>query len=90
VLFGAASGAVPPIDPMELERSGSVYLTRPALRNYTSDRAELLGRAREVFDWIRGGALEVRIGGRYRLEEARRAHEDLEGRRTTGKLVLMP
>jgi NADPH:quinone reductase len=90
VLFGAASGAVPPFDPMELERSGSVYLTRPALRNYTSDRAELLGRAREVFDWIRGGALEVRIGGRYPLEEARRAHEELEGRRTTGKLLLMP
>jgi NADPH2:quinone reductase len=90
VLFGAASGAVPPFDPMELERSGSVYLTRPALRNYTSDRAELLGRAREVFDWIRGGALEVWIGGRYPLEEARRAHEELEGRRTTGKLLLMP
>ncbi len=90
VLFGAASGAVPPFDPMELERNGSVYLTRPSLRHYTGDRTELLGRAREVFDRIHGGELEVRIGGRYPLEEARRAHADLAGRRTTGKLLLMP
>jgi NADPH:quinone reductase len=84
VLYGAASGPVPPFDPMRLENEGSLFLTRPSLRHYTSRE-----RAEEVFDLIGAGKLEVRIGGRYPLEEARRAHEDLEGRRTTGKLVLL-
>jgi NADPH:quinone reductase len=89
ILYGAASGRVPPFDPMRLETVGSLYLTRPTIRHYTATRDELLGRARDVLGWIAEGGLDVRIGGRYPLEEARRAHEDLEGRRTTGKLILV-
>ena len=90
VLYGAASGRVPPSDPMRLEGGGSLYLTRPSIRHYTATREELLGRAGDVFGWIADGELQLRIGGRYPLEDARRAHEDLEGRRTTGKLILVP
>jgi NADPH2:quinone reductase len=90
VLYGAASGPVPPFDPMRLEHAGSLFLTRPSLRHYTARREELLERASDVFGWIAAGKLEVRIGGRYPLGDARRAHEDLEGRRTSGKLVLLP
>jgi NADPH:quinone reductase len=89
VLYGAASGPVPPVDPMRLER-GSLYLTRPSIRHYTATREELVSRAGEVFEWIADGKLELRIGGRYPLAEARHAHEDLEARRTTGKLILLP
>jgi NADPH2:quinone reductase len=87
VLYGAASGPPAPIEPGRLAR-GSLYLTRPMLVDYTATREELLARARDLFDWIAGGRLDVRIGGRYPLEDARRAHEDLEARRTTGKLLL--
>jgi NADPH2:quinone reductase len=90
VLYGAASGRVPPFDPMRLEGGGSLYLTRPSIRHYTATREELLGRAGDVFGWIADGELQLRIGGRYPLEDARRAHEDLESRRTTGKLILVP
>lgn len=90
VLFGAASGKVPPFDPMRLEGGGSLFLTRPGIRHYTATREELLERARDVFTWISEGTLDVRIGARYPLTEARRAHEDLEARRTTGKVVLLP
>ena len=90
VLYGSASGPVPPFDPMRLEGGGSLYLTRPTIRHYTATREELLDRARDVFQWIAEGKLDVRIGGRYPLEEARRAHEDIEARRTTGKLILVP
>jgi NADPH:quinone reductase len=90
VLFGAASGRVSPFDPMRLEGGGSLYLTRPSIRHYTATHEELLERAAEVFAWIAEGKLDVRIGGRYPLAEARRAHEDLEARRTTGKLLLLP
>jgi NADPH2:quinone reductase len=90
VLFGTASGPVPGVDPKRLENGGSLYLTRPSIRHYTATRQELLDRARDVFEWIAEGRLRVRIGGRYPLKEARRAHEALEGRRTTGKLVLFP
>jgi NADPH2:quinone reductase len=85
VLYGAASGPVPPFDPMRLENEGSLFLTRPSLRHHTTRE-----RAEEVFDLVKTGKLEVRIGGRYPLEDARRAHEDLESRRTTGKLLLLP
>lgn len=85
VLYGAASGPVPPFEPMRLENQGSLFLTRPTLRHYASRE-----RADEVFDWIKAGKLDVRIGGRYPLDQARRAHEDLESRRTTGKLLLLP
>jgi NADPH:quinone reductase len=90
VLYGAASGRVPPFDPMRLEESGSLYLTRPSIRHHTATAEELLGRAREVFGWIAAGKLEIRIGGRYPLADARRAHEDLAARRTNGKLLLLP
>jgi NADPH:quinone reductase len=90
VLFGAASGPVPPFDPMRLEHSGSIFLTRPGLRHYTAEQEELLARAADVFAWVMDGSLEVRIGGRYPLEQAREAQEDLAARRTTGKLLLVP
>ncbi len=89
VLFGAASGAAPELNPMRLAR-GSLFLTRPTLVDYTATREELVQRAAEVFSFVAEGRLDVAIGGRYPLAEARRAHEDLEARRTTGKLLLIP
>jgi NADPH2:quinone reductase len=88
-LFGAASGPAPPFDPQRLQ-AGSLFLTRPTLGHYTSGRDELLARAHEVLDWVSAGRLAVHMGGRYALDDARRAHEDLEGRRTAGKLILLP
>jgi NADPH2:quinone reductase len=87
VLFGAASGAPDPYAPERL-RNGSLYLTRPGLPDYIATREELLERAAAVLGAVAGGSLDVRIGGRYPLAGARRAHEDLEGRRTSGKLLL--
>jgi NADPH2:quinone reductase len=80
------------VPPFELERLGadSLYVTRPRLPSYTATREELEARAGEVLGWVAAGKLDVRIGGRYALEDARRAHEDLEARRTTGKLLLVP
>jgi len=90
VLYGASSGPVPPVDPQRLNSGGSLFLTRPSLGHYTATREELLERADELFGWIAAGKLDVRIGGRYSLADAGRAHEDLQGRRTTGKLLLVP
>jgi NADPH2:quinone reductase len=90
VLFGAASGPVPPVDPQRLNQAGSVYLTRPKLHDYTATRAELTARATAVFAAIGDGTLHVRIGHRYPLAQAAQAHRDLEGRRTTGKVLLVP
>jgi NADPH2:quinone reductase len=90
VLFGAASGPVPPFDPMRLEHGGSLFLTRPSLRHHTAKREELLARAADVFGRVADGSLRVRIGGRYPLEQARQAQEDLAARKTTGKLLLTP
>jgi NADPH2:quinone reductase len=90
VLYGAASGPVPPVDPQRLNAAGSLFLTRPTLVHYVATREELQWRSRDIFGWIASGDLSVHIGGRYPLEEARRAHDDLEGRRTTGKLLLVP
>jgi NADPH2:quinone reductase len=89
VLFGAASGPPEAYEPEELRR-GSLYLTRPALPDYTHTREELLERAADVLGQVADGSLDVRIGGRYPFADARRAHGDLEARRTTGKLVLVP
>jgi len=89
VLIGAASGPAPSLDPGRLA-SGSLYVTRPTILDYTATRAELLERAGQVFRWISDGQLRVRIGGRYRLEEARRAQEDLASRSSAGKLLLVP
>lgn len=90
VLFGGASGQVPPFDPQRLNSAGSVYLTRPSIGPYTADAEELRWRANELFGAIAEGALRVRIGGSYPLAEAAAAHRDLEARQTTGKLVLVP
>jgi NADPH:quinone reductase len=90
VLYGAASGPVPPVDPQRLAAGGSLYLTRPTLGSYIATRDELLTRANALFRWIRQGTLKVRIGGRYPLDQAARAQEDLASRGTTGKLILLP
>jgi NADPH2:quinone reductase len=88
VLYGAASGQPAALELPRLMRGGSLYVTRPTLVTYTRTREELLGRAEDVLGRIESGELHVRIGGRYPLEEARAAHEDLTSRRTTGKLLL--
>jgi len=90
VLYGAASGPVPPVDPQRLNAAGSLFLTRPKVYDYVADRDELLARAGAVYAAVADGTLDVRIGRRYALAEARAAHEDLEARRTTGKLLLLP
>lgn len=90
VLFGGASGPVPPLDPQVLNAKGSLFLTRPTLAHYVAERAELEERAAAVLGQVAAGTLEVRIGGRYPLEDAARAHLDLESGTTTGKLVLLP
>jgi NADPH2:quinone reductase len=87
VLYGAASGPVPPFEIMRLN-AGSTFLTRPTLVHYVATREELLHRSGEVYGWIGDGSLDVRVGAVYPLEDARRAQEDLESRRTTGKLLL--
>jgi NADPH2:quinone reductase len=81
---------VPPFDIQRLNSGGSLFATRPTLAHYVADVAELRWRAREVFDWIASGELDVRIGGRYPLADAARAQQDLAARRTTGKLLLIP
>jgi NADPH:quinone reductase len=90
VLYGASSGRVPPFDLQRLMLAGSLYVTRPTLAHYITDRHELLTRADDVFAMIADGRLKVRIGATYPLAEAARAHDDLEARRTTGKLLLLP
>ncbi|WP_337843958.1 quinone oxidoreductase [Thermus sp.] len=90
VLFGQSSGPVPPLDPQVLNRMGSLFLTRPTLHHYTQNRKELLWRAGEVFRAAREGWLRVKIGAEFPLEKAREAHEALEGRRTVGKVLLIP
>ena len=88
VLYGQASGAVEPIDPQLLNRKGSLFLTRPSLGYYTQDRAELLSRASDLFDWIADGRLTVRIDKTFPLEEAAEAHRYLESRQSKGKVLL--
>lgn len=90
VLFGGSSGAVPPFDPIILTQKGSLFLTRPSLGNYIGTREELLARSGAVFGMIGSGKLKLRIEHTYPLAEAQRAHRELEGRKTTGKLLLIP
>jgi NADPH:quinone reductase len=90
VLFGASSGPVPAFDPQKLSVNGSLFLTRPTLAHYASDPDELQWRARELFDALIRGTLKLRVEHLYPLEHAARAHADLEARRTTGKLLLIP
>ena len=90
VLFGGSSGAVPPFDPIILTQKGSLFLTRPMLGNYIATREELESRASALFGMIAAGKLKLRIEHIYPLQEAQQAHRDLEGRKTTGKLLLIP
>ena len=90
VLFGGSSGQVPPLDLQTLNSKGSLFATRPKLADHVLTREELLWRAQSLFTWIGQNNLDVRIGGAYKLSEADQAHRDLEGRKTTGKLILIP
>jgi len=90
VLYGQASGAVPPLDPQALAAGGSLYLTRPKLGDYTLTRDELLGRASDLFGRVSRGELSVRVGLRVPIEQAAEAHRALEGRATSGKVLLLP
>src|SRR5438270_2488689 len=90
VLFGGSSGAVPPFDLIALSQKGSLYVTRPTLGHYIATREELEARSGAVFGMIAAGKLKLRIEHTYPLAEAQRAHRDLEGRKTTGKLLLIP
>jgi NADPH:quinone reductase len=90
VLFGGSSGAVPPFDPLILLQKGSLFLTRPSLVNYIATREELVARSSAVFGMIAAGKLKLRVEHTYPLAEVQQAHRDLEGRKTTGKLLLIP
>jgi NADPH:quinone reductase len=90
VLFGGSSGAVPPFDPIILTQKGSLFLTRPSLGNYIATREELVARSNAVFGMMTSGKLKLRIEHSYPLAEAQRAHRELEARKTTGKLLLIP
>jgi NADPH2:quinone reductase len=88
VLFGQSSGPVGPFDPQLLNQKGSLFLTRPTLAHYTATPDELRWRAGELFGWVADGSLAVRVGAEFPLEQAGEAHRALEGRRTTGKVLL--
>ncbi len=90
VLFGQSSGPVGPFDPQVLMRKGSLFLTRPTILHYIGTRVELLARAGDVLSWIGAGKLKLRIGREFPLAEAAQAHRELEGRATTGKILLIP
>jgi NADPH2:quinone reductase len=79
---------VPPFDPIRLSTMGSLYVTRPTLKDYVQTRAELERRAADVFGAVVRGELKVRVGQRYPMAEARQAHIDLQARKTTGKVLL--
>jgi len=89
-LFGGSSGPVPPVDPQRLNAAGSVYLTRPTLGHYIATRDELATRADELFAAVTDGSLDVRVGATFSLTDAAQAHRALEGRATTGKVLLVP
>jgi NADPH:quinone reductase len=90
VLFGGASGPVPPFDPIRLSQKGSLFLTRPSLLHYIATREELEQRSSDIFRMISSGKLKLRIAHTYKLEDAQQAQRDLEGRMTAGKLLLIP
>jgi len=90
VLFGQSSGPVPPFDPGKLAAKGSLFLTRPSLAHYTLDRAELLQRSGDLFNWLASGKLKLRVESTFPMADAAKAHDQLEGRKTTGKVVLFP
>jgi NADPH2:quinone reductase len=89
-LFGASSGPVPPVDPQRLNAAGSVFLTRPTLVHFTRTGDEFAWRSGELFDAIAAGPLSVTVSRSYPLADAAQAHRDLQGRKTTGSIVLVP
>jgi NADPH:quinone reductase and related Zn-dependent oxidoreductases len=89
-LFGQSSGPVQAFDPGLLAAKGSLFLTRPSLAQYAATREELLSRAGDVLRWVESGSLKIRVDRTYRLAEAAQAHRDLEGRKTSGKILLIP
>jgi NADPH2:quinone reductase len=89
-LFGGSSGAVPLFNLMELSKGGSLYVTRPSLKDYIQTRQELEQRAGDVLGWVADGSLKLRLEHSYPLAEAAQAHRDLEARKTTGKVLLIP
>jgi NADPH2:quinone reductase len=90
VSFGNASGPVPPVDLLQLSQKGSLFITRPTLAHYTATREELEGAARELFEVMQSGKVKIEVSATYPLAEAARAHRDLEARKTTGSVVLLP
>jgi NADPH2:quinone reductase len=90
VLFGQSSGPVAPFDPLLLSRKGSLFLTRPSLTHYMASVDELRSRARDLFAWVGAGTLRLRMEFDFPLREAAKAHAALEGRQTTGKVLLIP
>jgi NADPH2:quinone reductase len=90
VTFGNASGPVPPVDLLQLSQKGSLFITRPTLVHYTATREDLETGARELFEMIQSGKVKIEVAATYPLAEAARAHRDLEGRKTTGSVVLLP
>jgi NADPH2:quinone reductase len=89
-LYGASSGAVPLFDLIQLSAKGSLYITRPTMKDYTATRADLEMRAGDILEWVADGSLKLRLEHSYALEDAAQAHRDLEGRKTTGKVLLIP
>ena len=90
VLYGQSSGPVPPFDLARLGQSGSLTVTRPTLRDFVATPAELLRRSTDLWRWLSDGQLKIRVGRTFRLAEASLAHEELQARRTTGKILLLP
>lgn len=90
VLYGQSSGKVPPLDPGRLAQGGSLFLTRPSLFDYVADRDSLARRSGDVLGWVADGSLKVRVGTTFPLAESADAHRALEGRKTTGKVLLLP
>jgi NADPH:quinone reductase len=90
VLYGQSSGSVSPIDPQTLNAKGSLYLTRPFIGHYTSDRAELMWRVNDLFSWVAAGELKVRIDKTFSLADSAEAHQYLESRQSKGKVLLIP
>ena len=90
VSFGQSSGAIPEFNTRILSEKGSLYLTRPTLADYASDKEEILQRTKDIFSWINYKGLKIRIHKEFKLSEAKKAHEELEGRKSSGKILLMP
>ena len=90
VSYGNASGAVEPINIGTLSQKGSLFLTRPSLMHYVAKRADLVASARELFAAVKKGAVKITVGHTYALKDAAQAHRDLESRKTTGSIILLP